>query len=203
MKTRTTAVVLVWATVLLAIGVAWLGAGVASRSGTDTNGSITHITYMDGYPLDNSPSAAVSFAGNETIVLAQVIEVLSPRWNVKAGARPAALAFIFTPVRVKVLEVLRGVPRLDDGAMIVRQLGGRVDQDEFVASTDVAAHLTLGSRFVLFLGEQRDLGDGLDAVTPNIAYLVDDVGMARSADGHWEIDLQGLQAIIGSSDIAR
>lgn len=155
-----------------------------------------NVTWVDGYDLDHTPEAAVAFAGNEIVVLADVEEVLPARWNTASRDQPGSIAFIFTPVRVKVIEVLRGSPRLEGGSMIVRRLGGRVDGEEFIFSENVAPRgLEPGKRLLLFLGPQDDLGEGLDAATPNMAYVVDDGGNAQSSDGRWSLEVGAFRRL--------
>lgn len=197
MATDRTRIVRVAAAALIVVGLVAAGSAVAARL-QDRQGRDLNVTYMDGYPLDRPPGAAAAFSGNEIIVVAQVTELLPSRWNT-ASPSPTKLAFIFTPTRVGVREVLRGSPRLDNGTMVVRQLGGQVGDDKYVAADDISTPLALRSEYVLFLGEQRDLGDGLDAATPNLAYLLDATDIARSADGEWKIDLAGLRTMIASS----
>lgn len=107
------------------------------------------------------------------------------------------MRYIFTPVVAKVVEVLRGTPKLTDGQLIIRKLGGQVGTEAFVVS-DVPAGIEPGNRVILLLGEQRDLGDGLDAATPNMLYVVDKTGVARSSDGMWSIDLATFRAMLTS-----
>jgi hypothetical protein len=160
------------------------------RYGTSRPGVEAHavnITYADGYDLDRSPTSAVSFPGNSIVVIGDVVEALPPQWNTSAPGRET-LSFIFTPMRVAVREVLRGSPRLDNGAMIVRKLGGRVGDEELVVSTSIdAANLAVGQRVLLFMGPQRVL-NSLDAATPNMVFLVDSRGVATSVDGRWSLD---------------
>jgi hypothetical protein len=168
--------------------------------GPHVRDSTSVITYADGYPLDDSPAAAAAFEGNEIVVLAEVLETLPARWNT-GQSRRGELAFIYTPVRVKVLEVLRGAPRVDSHVMFIRHLGGRVGDDELVVSEHVAPESLAepGIRVLLFLGEQRDVGDGLEAATPNMVYVVDTSGRAVSADGH-TITLDEFRVLIQTLD---
>jgi hypothetical protein len=100
--------------------------GAAMRgSGTQAQPPATNVTYAEGYDLDLSPEEAIAFDRNAIVVVADVVEALPAQWNTKSPTR-GQLAFIFTPLKVNVLEVLRGDPRLDNGTMIVRKLGGRV-----------------------------------------------------------------------------
>jgi hypothetical protein len=152
---------------------------------------------VEGYPLDNSPQAAAAFPGNKVVLLAVVEATLDPAWVNASRAAPDAAAFIYTPIRVRVLEVLRGAPRLQSGTLIVRHLGGRIGDTEYVFSDEMAPlGLDPGNLVLLFLGEQRDLGDGRDGVTPNMLYVVDRTGIARSSDQRWSLDIGAFQALI-------
>jgi hypothetical protein len=166
---------------------------------TRVGGSPSVLTYADGYPLDDSPAAAAAFEGNEIVVLAEVIQTLPARWNT-GESRRGDLAFIYTPVRVRVLDVFRGAPRLEEQIMVIRRLGGRVGDEELVVAEDLApASLSApGNRVLLFLGEQRDVGDGLQAATPNMVYVVDTSGRAVSTDGGHIITLDAFRVLIQS-----
>jgi hypothetical protein len=153
--------------------------------------------FVDGYSLDNSPQAAAAFPGNDIVVLAEVEGVLPPQWSNAQRTGPDSAVFIFTPIRVRVLDILRGSPRLQDGVMTVRRLGGRIGEAEYVFSEELApSGLEPGNIVLLFLGEQRDLGDGHDASTPNMLYTVDAAGVARSSDGRWSLDLESFRAVL-------
>jgi hypothetical protein len=161
---------------------------VRGTTGPNVEVPAANVTYADGYDVDRSPNSAVGFSGNSIVVIADVVGMLPAQWNTPTPGRDK-LSFIFTPMRVKVREVLLGSPRLQDGEMIVRKLGGRVGDDEFVVSTSIdSANLTVGQRVLLFLGSQQVL-NSVDAATPNIVYLVDDSGLATSLDGSWSLDL--------------
>lgn len=178
-------------------GVVAAAALVVSYGGTGSSTRAPSQTWVDGYGLDNAPEAAVSFPGNEIVLLAEVSSTLPARWNTASRSEPGSGAFIYTPIRVRVLEILRGAPRLEDGEMMIRRLGGRVGDEEFVFSPDIAPRgLEPGNRVLLFLGEQRDVGDGLDAATPNMAYVVDVSGLARSSDGRNSLDLDSFRALL-------
>lgn len=168
--------------------VVWLAGGVARPTPPLTT------TYADGYDLDNSPAAAATFPGNKIIVVADISSVLPARWNVDA-AKAGSMRFIFTPVVVNVVEVLRGAPRLTNGQLTIRKLGGQVGADVFVVA-DLPAGIEPGNRVILFLGDQRDLGDGLDAATPNMLYTLDKTGAALSSDGLWSTDVAAFRAML-------
>lgn len=189
---RTNAAVILTARVSLAcITVLALAALTASSRATELN-----VTWVDGYDLDNSPAAAAAFPGNEIVVAVTVESALPARWNTLHPSQPGSMAFIFTPVRVRVDEVLRGVPVLVNGEMTIRQLGGRVGNDEFVVADAVpSSDLQTGCRLILFLGEQREIG-GILAATPNMAYVVDTQGFATSTDGRWAIELSLFKSLI-------
>jgi len=172
----------------LLLGVVSVGA-VAIAGRPQTAVPATNVTYADGYELDLSPDQVVEFDRNVIVVVADVVETLAPQWNTESPGR-GSLSFIFTPLKVKVLEVLRGDPRLDGGTMIVRKLGGRVGPDELVVSSSFSSsHLEVGQRVLLFLGRQLVL-NSLDAATPNAIYIVDERGYATSVDGRWILDLE-------------
>ncbi|TAJ99165.1 MAG: hypothetical protein EPO36_12795 [Chloroflexota bacterium] len=157
----------------------------------------SRVTWVDGYELNDSPAAAASFPGNEIVVVADVVEELSARWNSSEPAEPGAPAFIFTPVRVRVVEVLRGAPRLQGGEIVIRRLGGRIGDQEFIFDPGlVPPGLEPGNRVLIFLGEQRDLGDGLDSSTPNMVYIIDTDGNVESADGRWSVDLGAFRELV-------
>jgi hypothetical protein len=118
------------------------------------NAALT-TTYADGYDLDNSPTAAAAFPGNQIIVVADIGTALPARWSANAG-KVGAMSYIFTPVVVNVVEVLRGAPRLTNGQLTIRKLGGQVGTEAFVVA-DVPAGLDPGNRVILFLGDQRTL----------------------------------------------
>jgi hypothetical protein len=159
------------------------------------NAALT-TTYADGYDLDNSPTAAAAFPGNQIIVVADIGTALPARWSANAG-KVGAMSYIFTPVVVNVVEVLRGAPRLTNGQLTIRKLGGQVGTEAFVVA-DVPAGLDPGNRVILFLGDQRDLGDGLDAATPNMAYRLDKTGVAVSSDAKWSIDMANFRALVSA-----
>jgi hypothetical protein len=96
--------------------------------------------------------------------------------------------------------VFRGAPRLEEQIMVIRRLGGRVGDEELVVAEDLApASLSApGNRVLLFLGEQRDVGDGLQAATPNMVYVVDTSGRAVSTDGGHIITLDAFRVLIQS-----
>jgi hypothetical protein len=156
------------------------------------------VYFADGYDLEHSPSAAAAFPGNEIVVLAYVGEALPARWNMDSRT-DGDLAFIFTPMQVSILEVLRGEPRLINETMIIRRLGGRVGDEELIVSDSIAAGgLVRGNRVLLFLGSQRDIG-GIDAATPNMAYVLNDKDIATSSDGQFSIGLEDFRALIASA----
>jgi hypothetical protein len=132
------------------------------------------------------------------VVLGVIDEALPARWNTEVRDGPS-FAFIFTPLRITVLEVLRGDPRLKDGTMVIRRLGGRVGDEELVVSDDVVPPgLVPGNLVLLFLGEQQEIA-GVDAATPNMAYIVDAGGTAANASGV-SIDLAEFRSLIQQSN---
>ncbi len=176
-----------------------LGAYPTAVTLGEPTASALNVVLVDGYEVDNSPISAASFPGNRIVVVADVVAVLPARWNASSRTEPDSPSFIFTPVRVHVIELLRGELRAEAGELIIRRLGGRVGDDEFVFSPDIMpGGLEPGNRVLLFLGEQRDLGDGLDAATPNMAYVVDAGGNATTSDGRWSIDLAKFKQLIRS-----
>jgi hypothetical protein len=193
---RTQTLVTTGFALLIAATVATDGLVARNSPVVDRAASELNTLYVQGYGLDNSPQAAASFPANDIVVISEVESALDPQWS--GGRTSDAATFIFTPIRIRVLEVLRGSPRLQGGGMIVRRLGGRIGDTEYVFSEEMApAGLEPGNVAVLFLGAQRDLGDGYDAATPNMLYMIDTQGRARSSDGRWTIDLASFRELLG------
>lgn len=156
-----------------------------------------HVYHADGYPLDDAPAAAAAFPGNEIVVIGEIMDELPARWNVAGGMSVDRFAFIYTPLRVDVSAVITGTPRLDGSTMVIRRLGGRVGDDELIVAQDIApAGLVIGTRVLLFLGEQRDVGDGLVAATPNMTYFLDSNDVATSASGLYSVGLEAFAELV-------
>jgi hypothetical protein len=130
-------------------------------------------SYLDGYELDPSLAAAAVFPGNELVFEARVVGQDAAR-KVTPNGMEGNLTYIYTPVRVQVVKVMKG--KLTPGqALTVRALGGTVGGERTVSrlSPDPSEY-SAGRRLVLMTAQPVDAGDGLTAVTPNYSLGVDE-----------------------------
>jgi hypothetical protein len=123
-------------------------------------------SYLDGYELDPSLDAAAVFPGNELVFEAGVVGRDAAR-KVTAKGTDERLTYIYTPVRVQVIKVMKGDLKVGQ-TLTVRALGGTVADERTVSrlSPDPAQYAD-GRRLVLMTARPVDAGDGLSAVTPN------------------------------------
>lgn len=147
--------------------------------GTTARSAPTEVVTVAGYGLIDTPAEAVAFTGNDLIFEARVTERSNARAvSVTAGGGPA-IEYNYTPVSVVVTRVWRGDIKPGD-QLVVRALGGRVGDTEYVfEGTADAESYKPGSSMILFTEANIDV-DGIAAVTPNFVYVLEN-GVARSA----------------------
>jgi hypothetical protein len=85
--------------------------------------------------------------------------------------------------------------KVDVRTIVVHEFGHSSGLTQDLAPASLSAP---GNRVLLFLGEQRDVGDGLQAATPNMVYVVDTSGRAVSTDGGHIITLDAFRVLIQS-----
>lgn len=178
--------ILILATGLTATAVA-LGAFALHRSGgepaaaaTTTAATVT-TSYLDGYELDPSLTAATAFPGNELVFEAQVLGQDEAR-KVTAQGAEGRLTYIYTPVRVQVRKVMKG--NLKPGQTVtLRALGGTVGSERTVSrlSPDLTQYAA-SRRLVVMAGQPVDAGDGVTAIAPNYLLGFNQAGAVFNVD---------------------
>lgn len=172
---------------------------VAPSSGTG-DGPVTVVRSVSGYPLDNAPAAAAAFSGNRVVILGTVAAIEDARWS----SDDRDVGHIYRPVRVDVIEVLRGdVPGTN---VTVRSLGGEADGVRMKFS-DAAplADVPLGTSVLLFLGDSAGGDSAGDGGPPgfNMAYVVEPGGRATSfPDEQHSIALQDFRRLLTDTDMS-
>lgn len=136
------------------------------------------IVSVSGYTPNHDPVAAVGFPGSSLVVVG-TIEAHQPA---REANKDHPMRMIYTPVRVRVTEVLKGNAQVGS-IVIVRGIGGRVGDTVFeVEDIPSIRDLAVGERVLLFLADARDIGDGLIARTPEFVYSVDAQDVAHHRD---------------------
>lgn len=160
-------------------------------------GEPTVVVYRaDGYPLDDSPEQAAIFPGNAMIVLGTVQAQEADRWS--TPDRTARNRFVYSPVRVRVDQVVRG-PQPLRSDLVVRAIGGEVGAERYVfEDAPPKSVFESGRQLLLFLTEPRDTGDGIVAVTPNMVYVVNGDGTVSTPDGEHKVTLARMLELISA-----
>ena len=185
-----------------AVVVAAAAAGATGTGGrTPASAASQHqVVTMSGYELDTRLSAMTKYTGNAEVVVADVTAVEPARWNTPSGTAPDApdpLSFIFTPVRVSVVDVLRGDGALAGQELTVRRFEGTVGGVTFQQEHGPVAALHDGQRVVLFLQPEQPLDDGRSDRIPNAAYVLQADGSLLSPEGDASETLAQLKALLG------
>lgn len=157
-------------------------------SGVPVGTPVTVIRGGYAYPLDNAPAAAAAFPGNRVVIIGTVAAVEPAYW----GGPERDAARIYTPVRIDVIDVLKGeLP----ATVIVRSPGGDVDGVRMEVLDGITiADLRPGSSVLLFLSAPA--GDG-GPTAVNMAYVIDPHGRATSfPDGRHTIGLADFRRLI-------
>lgn len=150
----------------------------------------------DGYPLDDSPEQAAIFSGNALIVRGTVQAQEADRWSTPDES--VAMRFIYSPVRLRVDQVLRGSQPLGS-QLLVRAIGGQVGGERFVyRDAPPKSVFEPGRQLLLFLTEPRDTGDGIVAGTPNMVYVVNGDGTVSTPDGEHKVTLARMLELISA-----
>lgn len=169
----------------------------SSASGT----GVKQVIRPGSYELDTSLAAMTEFEGNADVVVADVTAVEPARWNTVDGKAPAdplaELSFIFTPVRVRVVDVLRGDTALGGREITVRRFDGTVGGTTFEPHSGPNVALRDGQRVVLFLQEDHPLDDGRTDRIPNAAYLLRQDGTLVGPEGPAGETLSALRGLLG------
>lgn len=150
----------------------------------------------DGFSLDDSPEQAAIFPGNAMIVLGTVQAQEADRWS--TPDRTARNRFIYSPVRVRVDQVVRGSQPLSSD-LVVRAIGGEVGAESYVfEDAPPKSVFESGRQLLLFLTEPRDTGDGIVAGTPNMVYIVNGDGTVSTPDGEHKVTLARMLELISA-----
>lgn len=177
------------------VGVA-VGGAIVLFAGHLAGTAPVTIIRAEVYPLDDSPSQAAAFTGNDAIVLGTVTNLGPARWNTPDESE-RSLRMIFRPLDVRVEEVLKG--DIKGATVIVRHIGGQVGNVKYVRDDlPPLERLARGTQVLLFLGPTADTGDGVPARTPNMWYVVKD-GVAATPDGRHQIDLASFRELIAAA----
>lgn len=148
----------------------------------------------DGFSLDDSSEQAAIFPGNAMIVLGTVQALEADRWS--TPDRSARNRFIYSPVRVRVDQVVRS-PQPLRSDLVVRAIGGEVGAERYVfEDAPPKSVFESGRQLLLFLTEPRDTGDGIVAVTPNMVYVVNGDGTVSTPDGEHKVTLARMLELI-------
>jgi hypothetical protein len=191
-------------TLVAAVAAALLSACAVGNGSAAPNLDVERISV---YELGEDPQDAAAFTGNELIFEARVDAVEAARVvNVNtdgsglhsAGSAKDSVEYIYTPVKITVTRVHKG--DLKDGqALTLRYLGGQVGtkalEMDGVPSIDTYQP---GTDLLLFTQEQVDVGDGVQAITPNFAYVIADGLAVGAVDSEFALDVDAFRALVRS-----
>jgi hypothetical protein len=140
------------------------GGTVAVDAATTTTAAAPVVVDADPseFSLSPDPQSAAQFSGNDAGVVG-LVESIGERAEVTTGPDGAEITYGFTPVSIRVEEVLFGDVAVDDEPVIRSVEGGDAEPTSYV----------VGRRYVLLLNAPVDVeGTGLMS-TPNWAFLLD------------------------------
>jgi len=164
-RTRTAAAVAALVALVVTVAAAW------GRDGTvEGRGYLT-----SSFDLDTSLAEMVAFPSNAIVVRGRVVGADPARWNTPDGAEPSVqrpMHYVFTPVRVRVTEVLAGSHLRAGQTFTTRRYDGKVGSVRF-AEEHGASPLRPGRDVVLFLQAPQPLNDGRADLIANAVYVVD------------------------------
>lgn len=93
------------------------------------------------------------------IIIGKVVEISPARWSTSDGSRPknpfdpSNQMFIYTPVRIKVLQYLKGLPSQED--LVLHVPGGVIGKDEAVYLPEELYKFSKDEDVVVFFGEGK------------------------------------------------
>jgi hypothetical protein len=137
------------------------------------------VTDLDGYELQGDPKSTIEYSGNKLIFFGEVVGQRPPRKADRATPDGDRVAYVYTPITVKVDLVFKGDRGIIGREVAIRVIGGRVGKEKTVThlNPEPAAYRP-GLKLFLFTQDFVDVGDGLSAATPNFSYAVDGAGNA-------------------------
>lgn len=138
------------------------------------NNDQTLTTTLSGYELQGDPASAISYGGNTNILSGELTGNGSPRKVDRVTEAGDRIAYIYTPVMVKVTEVYKGDRAMIGTTVAVRALGGQIGREKTVSETSPPPEAYRpGMKVYLFAPDFVDAGDGLVAATPNFTFAED------------------------------
>lgn len=143
-----------------------LAAPVRPKSLAPASGS------LDGYDLPASPRQALDFGGNDVAFEAEVVSIGAPRpvTPLAAGGR---LTYHYRPVEVIIKAVHKGAALEAGQRVTVRALGGEgLTNRTIYADASPDGTWRAGERVVVLGPNPIDVGDGVEAVTPNAVLTI-------------------------------
>jgi hypothetical protein len=165
-------------------------AGAQPTHAAGTRPQVPAAVVIEGYGLQATPQAALTFPGNELIFEAEVVRAGAPR-SVTPKAAQGRLTYTYRPIEVRVQAVHKGSAVRSGQRVPLRALGGTDQAGGKTVYADAVPESTwrAGTRLYVLGQNPVDAGDGLTAVTPNFVFVA---GGGRLLDPHGEQPPTGL-----------